>query len=156
MSELTPITREEMYLDEIADALENGGGGGGSFEPTDEQLAAMNSGITAEDVEQIDTNKTNISLLNQMVTTLSFKSGQPATLRFGNARAALAVGFVQGVGTVFMSIQTTSGNAIIYKSLYDGTVLTPTYISYDTSTSELVFNVDSPYYSNLLILSAAT
>jgi hypothetical protein len=65
MSELTPVTREEMYLDEIANALENGGGGGGGgFTPTDAQLAAMNSGITSEDVEQIDTNKTNISMIN--------------------------------------------------------------------------------------------
>lgn len=53
-----PLTRVEKYLNKI---VENGGGGGSSFEPTDEQLAAMNSGITAEDVEQIDTNKTNIS-----------------------------------------------------------------------------------------------
>ena len=53
-----PLTRIEAYLDKI---VENGGGGGSSFEPTDEQLAAMNSGITAEDVEQISTNKNNIS-----------------------------------------------------------------------------------------------
>lgn len=52
-----PLTRIEKYLNKI---VENGGGGGGSFEPTDEQLAAMNSGITEEDVEQINTNKTNI------------------------------------------------------------------------------------------------
>lgn len=36
--------------------------GGSSFTPTEAQLAAMNSGITAEDVQQIDTNKTNILL----------------------------------------------------------------------------------------------
>ena len=52
-----PLTRIEAYLDEI---VKNGGGGSG-FEPTDEQLAAMNSGITSEDVEQIETNKNNIS-----------------------------------------------------------------------------------------------
>ena len=55
-----PLTRIEKYLNKI---VENGGGGGSSFEPTDEQLAAMNSGITAEDVEQISTNKNNISSL---------------------------------------------------------------------------------------------
>lgn len=37
------------------------GGGGAGFTPTETQLAAMNSGITATDVEQITTNKTNIS-----------------------------------------------------------------------------------------------
>ena len=44
-----------------------GGGGGGGFTPTTAQLAAMNSGITAEDVTQIGTNETNISLLQEDV-----------------------------------------------------------------------------------------
>ena len=35
-------------------------GGGGGFTPTEQQLTAMNSGITGEDVEQIGTNETNI------------------------------------------------------------------------------------------------
>ena len=34
---------------------------GGGFTPTEQQLTAMNSGITSADVEQINTNKTNIS-----------------------------------------------------------------------------------------------
>lgn len=55
----TPITREEKYLNAIAE-----GGGGSGFTPTETQLAAMNSGITATDVEQITTNKTNISSLS--------------------------------------------------------------------------------------------
>ena len=38
---------------------------GGGFTPTETQLDAMNSGITAEDVQQIDTNKTNILLIEQ-------------------------------------------------------------------------------------------
>ena len=58
-----PLTRIERYLNKI---VENGGGGSG-FEPTDEQLAAMNSGITSEDVEQISTNKTNISSIQQTI-----------------------------------------------------------------------------------------
>ena len=40
-------------------------GGGGGFTPTDAQLAAMNSGITEEDVEQISTNKNNILSIQQ-------------------------------------------------------------------------------------------
>lgn len=44
-----------------------GGGGGSSFTPTEEQLAAMNSGITSTDVEQIGTNKNDISTLQQQV-----------------------------------------------------------------------------------------
>ena len=38
-------------------------GGGGGFTPTTDQLTAMNSGITSEDVAQIGTNETNISSL---------------------------------------------------------------------------------------------
>jgi hypothetical protein len=50
----------------LAKSLASGEGGEG-FTPTDEQLAAMNSGITAEGVEQISINKTNISSLQQQV-----------------------------------------------------------------------------------------
>lgn len=61
-----PLTRVEAYLDKI---VENGGGGGGGggFTPTDAQLDAMNSGITSEDVEQISTNKNNISTIQQTI-----------------------------------------------------------------------------------------
>lgn len=54
-----PLTRVEAYLNKIVE--NGGGGGGGGFTPTDAQLDAMNSGITEEDVEQISTNKNNIS-----------------------------------------------------------------------------------------------
>ena len=37
-----------------------GSSSGGGFTPTEQQLTAMNSGITSADVEQITTNKTNI------------------------------------------------------------------------------------------------
>ena len=43
------------------------GGGSGGFTPTETQLAAINSGITATDVEQITTNKTNISNIQQTI-----------------------------------------------------------------------------------------
>lgn len=46
-------------------------GGGGGFTPTSDQLEAMNSGITAADVEQIDTNKNNISSLDGKTTGMS-------------------------------------------------------------------------------------
>ena len=52
---------DTMYDMMFAAAL--AGGGGSGFTPTEEQLTAMNSGITATDVQQINTNKTNISSL---------------------------------------------------------------------------------------------
>lgn len=43
------------------------GGGEAGFTPTEQQLAAMNSGITSTDVEQITTNKNNISSIQQTI-----------------------------------------------------------------------------------------
>ena len=48
-----------------------GGGGGGGFVPTEEQLAAMNSGITSTSVAQIGTNTNDILLLQQKVVAHS-------------------------------------------------------------------------------------
>ena len=49
--------------------------GGGGFTPTQTQLDAMNSGITAADVQQIDTNKTNIlSITNHLTFSANSKT----------------------------------------------------------------------------------
>ena len=55
MADLTPVTREEQFLDDIAKAIEGGGGGGG-FTPTQAQLDAMNSGITAAKLTEDENN----------------------------------------------------------------------------------------------------
>lgn len=58
----------DLYSELKARKMRSGGGGsGGGFTPTEEQLSAMNSGITAEDVEQIGTNGTNIASLQEQV-----------------------------------------------------------------------------------------
>ena len=51
----------------------SGGGKGGSsgFTPTSKQLEAMNSGITANDVTQINTNATNITNLQLSITNIN-------------------------------------------------------------------------------------
>lgn len=43
----------DLYSALRALKMRSSGGGGGGFTPTEEQLAAMNSGITSEDVEKI-------------------------------------------------------------------------------------------------------
>lgn len=76
----TPVTRKEIYLKAIADNA--GGGGGGGFTPTDEQLAAMNSGITAEKLQEDENNiiliqgditdiKSDIVSVNKVINWLS-------------------------------------------------------------------------------------
>lgn len=57
----------DTMFDAMFGAAISGGGSGAGFTPTEQQLTAMNSGITATDVEQIATNKTNISLLSEQV-----------------------------------------------------------------------------------------
>ena len=47
------------------------GGGGGGFTPTERQLDAMNSGITADDVLQISTNATNITNLQLSIIDIN-------------------------------------------------------------------------------------
>lgn len=62
----------------------NTGGGGSGFTPTTEQLAAMNSGITSEDVEQISTNETNI--LNEQAKTIGMTEGGSNYITVGGIR----------------------------------------------------------------------
>lgn len=57
----------DTMFDAMFGAAIAGGGGGGGFTPTETQLAAMNSGITSTDVEQITTNKNNISSIQQTI-----------------------------------------------------------------------------------------
>jgi hypothetical protein len=57
----------DTMFDAMFGAAIAGGSGGSGFTPTEQQLTAMNSGITSTDVEQITTNKNNISLLSEQV-----------------------------------------------------------------------------------------
>ena len=56
-------TELKRKINEIIDNI--GGGGGGGFTPTQEQLDAMNSGITTAKTEQITVNKNNTQFLSQ-------------------------------------------------------------------------------------------
>ena len=82
MSELTPVTREEMYLDEIADALENGGGGGGA--------AVYNATITIQKngtkVDDFTANQRTDKTINITVpTTAADVSALPDTTKYAAA-----------------------------------------------------------------------
>ena len=57
---------------------------GSGFTPTAEQLAAMNSGINAEDVEQITTNKNNI--LSEQAKTTGMTEGGSNYITVGGIR----------------------------------------------------------------------
>lgn len=75
----------------------NTGGGGSGFTPTTEQLAAMNSGITAEDVEQIDTNKNNI--LSEQAKTTGMTEGGSNYITVGGIRVYVSATAPTGART---------------------------------------------------------
>ena len=70
-SEYTEVDTGKKFLFDYDNAtwyeVQTGGGGSG-FTPTTEQLAAMNSGITAEDVTQIGINQNNISSVQNVLS----------------------------------------------------------------------------------------
>lgn len=57
----------DTMFDAMFGAAIASGGQSSGFTPTDAQLAAMNSGIDNEKVQQIETNRTNILLLQEQV-----------------------------------------------------------------------------------------
>ena len=56
----TIFKQKQPTVQALLDQLQ-AGGGGSSFTPTEQQLAAMNSGIDSTKVEQIATNTSNIT-----------------------------------------------------------------------------------------------
>ena len=56
----TIFKQKQPTVQALLDQLQ-AGGGGSSFTPTEQQLAAMNSGINSTKVEQIATNTSNIT-----------------------------------------------------------------------------------------------
>ena len=62
-----------MDLYEELKAKKIGGAESGGFTPTEQQLAAMNSGITSTDVAQIATNENNI--LSEQAKTTGMTAG---------------------------------------------------------------------------------
>lgn len=63
-------------------------GGGGGFTPTETQLEAMNSGIDSTKVDQIETNKNNISNIQQVPTVTSTDNGKVLTASYENDTAS--------------------------------------------------------------------
>ena len=70
---------------------------GGGFTPTAEQLAAMNSGITAEDVAQIGTNKNNI--LSEQAKTTGMTEGGSNYITVGGIRVYVSATAPTGART---------------------------------------------------------
>jgi hypothetical protein len=70
---------------------------GGGFTPTESQLTAMNSGITAEDVTQIGTNETNISL--EQAKTTGMTAGGTDYITVGGIRVYVSATAPTGART---------------------------------------------------------
>jgi hypothetical protein len=70
---------------------------GGGFTPTESQLTAMNSGITAEDVTQIGTNENNISL--EQAKTTGMTAGGTDYITVGGIRVYVSATAPTGART---------------------------------------------------------
>jgi hypothetical protein len=70
---------------------------GSGFTPTESQLVAMNSGINAEDVEQIATNETNI--LTEQAKTTGMTAGGTDYITVGGIRVYVSATAPTGART---------------------------------------------------------
>ena len=66
----TIFKQKQPTVQALLDQLQ-AGGGGSSFTPTEQQLAAMNSGINSTKVEQIGTNTSNITAEQAKTSSMS-------------------------------------------------------------------------------------
>ena len=80
---LSQMRQRLEILYQMVDELE-GGGGGGSFTPTQSQLDAMNSGIDTTKVAQIETNKNDIS--DEQDKTVGMSEGGSNYITVGGIR----------------------------------------------------------------------
>lgn len=91
-------TDKKYYFDGTTwTEIPNTGGGGSGFTPTTEQLAAMNSGITAEDVTQIGTNENNIS--SEQAKTTGMSEGGSNYITVGGIRVYVSATAPTGART---------------------------------------------------------
>ena len=87
----------------------------GGFTPTESQLTAMNSGITAEDVEQITTNKNNISSANIILTDMIDTDCKNRLLFDGlaTANAAGVIYTINSDGSITADVSAQTDNSYV-------------------------------------------
>lgn len=106
--EKEPESRIEDLLIQLNESIISGGGG---FTPTETQLAAMNSGIDSEKVEQISTNENNILLVaNQSVNYNVFD--------IANTTVTPSTGASVVKTNNTITVTSTSGNAFAHGEIY--------------------------------------
>ena len=105
-------------------------GGGGGFVPTEDQLAAMNSGITSEDVTQIGTNETNISTIQ--TTVASFHKGIGTNIYFSETEPTGTITY----GSYWISTTATKvyGVDVYGATVEQGSFASNTGAEYESST----------------------
>ncbi|MBR3667394.1 MAG: hypothetical protein IKN66_09585 [Ruminococcus sp.] len=103
IDEVREARGEYDSLDERLDEIEGGG-----FTPTQAQLAAINSGITDDNVEQIDLNKNNILLSADQTTQYNIVPIK-STITTGNASVTATVAEDK---TITITITGTTSSAI--------------------------------------------
>lgn len=128
--EKEPESRIEDLLIQLNESIISGGGG---FTPTETQLAAMNSGIDSEKVQQIETNKTNISLKQDIIDSshklnADLVDDSNSTNKFATAAqlsqiATNTSNIARKIGASDYATQTTGGTVRVWTTT-DGTSTT--------------------------------
>lgn len=113
-SSLTPITREEVFLNEIADAVSQGGGGGGEV-----TAAAVTTAIGNMNATQKATTRTNLAV--DKSTTIETISGTTATIA-ASANTVYKCGELTAL--TISSVPATGEFAVKFTSGSTATVLT--------------------------------
>ena len=120
--EKEPESRIEDLLIQLNESIVSGGGGG--FTPTETQLAAMNSGIDSEKVEQIATNENNISSIQQEQMTQNQNIAKNASEISDIIKKVYPV-----YGIRINKNDTNSDTRVEY--LYDAVGMTPAYMDFN-------------------------
>lgn len=114
----------ELYAILKASGLRGGAGGGSGFTPTQEQLDAMNSGIDSTKVTQIETNKNNISSIQQEQITQNQNIAKNASEISDIIRKVYPV-----YGIRINKNDTNPDTRVEY--LYDAVGMTPAYMDFN-------------------------
>lgn len=116
---------------------------------------ATNKFATAEELEQIKTNKNNISSLNTLIATYRFTNAIPATITLpsSTSRTLILIGYLQGVGNVNYTLEIDGSGVLTVKNSYNGTTASSTGITFDADTKTLTLTGLAAGYSTATLMA---
>jgi hypothetical protein len=129
----------------------------GSSELSTAESNALASGIDSTKVDQIETNKNNISWLNTLIATYRFSNTDTVTITLPSrtSRTLILIGFLQGIGNVNYTLEIDGSGVLTVKNSYNGSTVSSTGISFDTDTQILTLTGLTAGYSTATLIATA-